>query len=173
MRRVAVLVVSMVAVVGVAGCSSPGEEPPGLTASPATSPTSAADDGADADTEAAILEAYHAYWDATVAAQRGNPDAALFADNTRGSLVEEELATARQYAELGISREGEPAFSDVVVEVDGDDADVWACVDNSAWVVPEAAGEPLGVLATGLHLERVDGAWYVTEYVSPPSDLAC
>ncbi len=174
MRRVIVTVVSMLAAaLGVAACSSSGEEPPGLTVSPTASPPTTSEDGVDADTEAAVLDAYYAYWDATVAAQRGNPDPTLFADNTRGPLVEEELATARQYAELGISREGEPAFSDVVAEVDGDGADVWACVDNSQWVVPEAAGDPLGVLPTGLHLERADGDWYVIEYVSVPSGLSC
>lgn len=171
--RVSVAAVVAAAALGLAGCSSPAEEPPGLTASPTSTSSATSTADADAETEADVLDAYHRYWAATVAAQRGNPDPTLFADNTRGALVEEELATARQYAELGISREGEPVVSDVAVELAGDTADVWACVDNSAWVVPAAEGDPAGVLPTGLHLEWLDDAWYVTEYVTPPAGFTC
>jgi len=116
---------------------------------------------------------YHRYWDATVAAQRGNPDPALFADNTSGALVELELADARQYVALGIVRQGAPSFANVTVNVAGDTATVWACVDNSKWVVPEATDAPLGVLPTGLSLERIAGAWFVTKYVEPPANFTC
>ena len=173
-RAVVVLVVGGVLTAGLVGCTSSAQEPPRLTASPTVSVTPTPEPTEDtAAEEAAILDVYYGYWAATVAAQRGNPDPTLFADNTRGQLVEEELATARQYVDLGISREGEPAISNVVVEADDEAAEVWACVDNSTWVVPEAQGELVGVLPTGLHLEFVDGAWFVTDYVSPPVDFTC
>jgi hypothetical protein len=173
-RGVVVLVIGVVLIAGVVGCTSAAQEPPGLTATPTVSLTPTPEPTEDtAVVEAAILDVYYRYWAATVAAQRGDPDPTLFADNTRGLLVEEELATARQYVDLGISREGEPEISNVVVEADDEAADVWACVDNSTWVVPEAQGESVGVLPTGLHLELVEGAWFVTDYITPPVDFAC
>lgn len=173
-RRVSLVIAGAAVIAGPAGCTSAAEEPPGLTASPTVSATPTPEPTDDtAAEEAAILDVYYRYWDATVAAQRGNPDPTLFADNTRGQLVEEELATAQQYVDLGISRDGEPTISDVLVEADEEAADVWACVDNSTWVVPEAQGESVGVLPTGLHLELMDGAWFVTDYVTPPADFTC
>ncbi len=174
MRRVIVTVASMlVAVVGVAGCSSSAEEPPGLTASPTASPTTTSENGADADTEAAILEAYYAYWDAMVAAQRGNADPTLFDGIATGPLVEEAIAEARQFADLGIVREGEPSFSDVTVEVEDATATVLACVDNSAWFVPGVEDDLADVLPGGVLLERHDDAWLVTGSVEPPGGFTC
>jgi len=168
------VVVAVGLVVGaVVGCSS-SVKPSGSTAAPTASASLSPDPSASAAAvQAAVLDVYHRYWDATVAAQRGNPDPALFADNTKGALVEQELADAKQYVSLGIVREGAPTFSSVTVEADGDQATVLACVDNSKWVVPEATGEPLGVLPTGLSLERIAGAWFVTKYVDPPASFTC
>lgn len=154
------------------GCSSSAEEPPGLTASPTPSATPTAEEVVDAD-EAAILDTYYAYWDAMVAAQRGNPDPALFEGVATGPLVEEAVAEARQFAELGIVREGEPSFADVTVEVDGDAATVLACVDNSAWVVPGVEGDLPDVLPGGVVLQRTDDAWLVTGSVQAPAGFTC
>jgi hypothetical protein len=126
-----------------------------------------------AATEAQILDAYHGYWHATVAAQRGNPDRVLFVGNTGEKLTEQEIAQATYYQKYEIVRQGEPSFSHLTVTVHGDTADVWACVDNSKWIVPEATGAAPGVLPTGLHLERTDGTWLVTEYLKLPSALTC
>ncbi len=164
-----------------AGCSSSAEEPPGLTATSTPSETTSAPDVGDADaeaaildTEAAILDTYYAYWDAMVAAQRGNPDPALFEGVATGPLVEESVAEARQFAELGIVREGEPSFADVTVEVDGDTATVLACVDNSAWVVPGVEDDLPDVLPGGVVLERGgDDAWLVTGSVQAPAGFTC
>lgn len=173
MRRVIVLVVSLAAAVGVAGCSSSGEEPPGLTASPTASPTTTSEDGVDAGTEAAVLDAYYAYWDATVAAQRGNPDPTLFEGVATGPLVEEAVAEAQQFADLGIVREGEPTFSDVTVEVEGATATVLACVDNSAWVVPGVEDDLEDVLPGGVVLEQQGDRWLVTGSVEAPAAFTC
>lgn len=173
-RRVFSVVVAVGLVVGaVVGCSS-SVKPSGSTTSPTVSASPSADPSASAAAvQAAVLDVYHRYWDATVAAQRGNPDPALFADNTKGALVEQELADAKQYVSLGIVREGAPTFSSVTVEADGDQATVLACVDNSKWIVPEATGAPPGVLPGGLHLELIGDAWFVTKYVDPPAGFAC
>jgi len=173
-RRVSLVIAGAAVIAGLAGCTSTAEEPSGSTAAPTASASLSPDPSASsAAVQAAVLDVYHRYWDATVAAQRGNPDPALFADNTKGALVEQELADAKQYVSLGIVREGAPTFSSVTVEADGDQATVLACVDNSKWVVPEATGEPLGVLPTGLSLERIAGAWFVTKYVDPPASFTC
>jgi len=116
---------------------------------------------------------YHRYWDATVAAERGNPDPALFADNTKGALVEKKLNQAKQFQEYGIVRQGAPTFSNVTVEVQGDQATVLACVDNSKWVIPGVESTVAPVLPGGLRLERIDGAWFVTDDVEPPANLTC
>jgi hypothetical protein len=173
-RAVVVLVVGGVLTAGLVGCTSSAKEPPGLTASPTVSVTPTPEPTDDtAVVEAAILEVYYRYWDATVAAQRGNPDPTLFADNTRGQLVEEKLAQARQYQEYGIVREGEPSFSNVSVEVEGDRATVLACVDNSTWIVPGVEDDLPDVLPGGLLLEQIDGAWLVTDRVEAPADFTC
>jgi len=173
-RRVFSVVVAVGLVVGaVVGCSS-SVKPSSSTTSPTVSASPSADPSASAAAvQAAVLAVYHRYWDAVVAAERGNPDPALFADNTKGALVEEKLAVATQYQKYGIVRQGAPSFANVTVEVQGDQATVLACVDNSKWIVPEATGAPPGVLPGGLHLELIGDAWFVTKYVDPPAGFAC
>lgn len=173
-RRVFSVVVAVFLVAGaVVGCSSP-VKPSSSTAAPTASASLSPDPSASAAAvQAAVLDVYHRYWDAVVAAERGNPDPALFADNTKGALVEEKLAVATQYQKYGIVRQGAPSFANVTVEVQGDQATVLACVDNSKWIVPEATGAPPGVLPGGLHLELIGDAWFVTKYVDPPAGFAC
>lgn len=177
MERMRVRVVSAVVAVVVAllaGCSSSAEEPPGLTASPTVSATPTPEPSDDtAAVEAAILEVYYAYWDATVAAQRGNPDSELFTGNATGPLVEEEVAQARQFRDLGIVREGEPAFSSVTVDQDGDTATVLACADYTTWVVPGVEDTLPDIAPSGVQLEREVGAWFVTAHVMPPESFTC
>lgn len=156
-----------------AGCSA-GDDPGQPTAEPTTTSTSVPTSTPTPDEQAAVLDVYYRYWDATVAAQRGNPDPELFADNATGSLVEEELAQARYYQEYGIVREGEPTFSQVGVTVSGDAATVVACVDQSAWDVREATGEALGVYAMATELSRLAEGWrVVTASTEQPPDLSC
>ena len=173
-RAVVVLVVGGVLMAGLVGCTSSAKEPPGLTASPTVSvtPTPEPTDDTAAE-EAAILDVYYRYWDAIVAAERGNPAPALFVGIAQGAHVEEEIAQARQFQEYGIVREGEPAFSNVTVMVDGESALVWACVDNSAWVVPDVETTVKPVQPGGVRLETIDGSWIVTETSRPPADFTC
>jgi len=173
-RRVFSVVVAVGLVVGaVVGCSS-SVKPSGSTTSPTVSASPSADPSASAAAvQAAVLDVYHRYWDATVAAQRGNPDPTLFTGNATGPLVEEEVAQAAQYQKLGIVREGEPGFSKVTVEVHGDSAEVRACVDYSNWVAAGVEDNLPDVAPAGLRLERIGDAWLVTEYVKPPADFTC
>ena len=173
-RRVFSVVVGVVVVAGaMVGCSSP-VKPSGSTGSSTMSATSSPDPSASAAAvQAAVLDVYHRYFDAVVAAERGNPDPALFADNARGALVEKELAVARQFQEYGIVREGAPTFSNVTVKVDGDSATVWACVDNSAWKVPGVKDDLPDVLPGGVVLERIDSIWLVTDLGRPPQEFTC
>lgn len=173
------------AVVGAVGlalalsaCGSDASD--GQTSDPLPAPSSSQSDSPEpeptvsaSDDEAEILAVYHAHWDARVAAQKGNPDPALFDGNTVGPLVEEEVARARTFEQYDIVREGAPSFSEVSVSVDGDFAQVTACVDFSAWVVPEAEVDPdvPEVIPSTADVERIDGQWLVTNVVE--TDLAC
>jgi len=172
-RQVFCVVVAVGLVAGtVVGCSSSSPDPSGSTTSPTVSASPSPDPSATA-VQAEVLAVYHRYWDATVAAQRGNPDPTLFTGNATGPLVEEEVAQAAQYQKLGIVREGEPGFSKVTVEVHGDSAEVRACVDYSNWVAAGVEDNLPDVAPAGLRLERIGDAWLVTEYVKPPADFTC
>jgi hypothetical protein len=65
------------------------------------------------------------------------------------------MSDSRELKGYGVVREGEPGFSKVTVVVNGDTATVFACVDNSTWVVPGAEnGNVPDVLPGGVALER-------------------
>jgi|GEM_PF-1447243 len=155
----------------------------GCTGTPAESSTSSAPTTTKATgkpsptptDEAAVLAAYRAYWDAVVQAEQGNPDRQLFAGVAEGQVVEEEIATAQQYRDLGIVREGAPTFSKETVTVDGDTATVLACVDNSDWGVSGVTADPSvpQVLPGGVVLRRTETGWIVTGTQAAPADLTC
>lgn len=161
----------------VAGCApSSGEPAPAtVSATVSASPTPSVDAEAAQreQDEAAILDVYSRYWEANVAAQRGNPDPGLFDGVATGALVEERLAEARQFQEFGIVREGQPSFSQVTVDLDGAEATVWACVDYSSWVVPDSEGDAPGVVPGGVVLNEIEGSWLAVGHVSAPEDFAC
>ena len=173
-RGVAALVVGGVVTVGLVGCTSAAQEPPGLTASSTVSvtPTPEPTDDAAAE-EAAILDVYRRFWAANVAAEGGNPDPMLYEGIAGGPAVEVELAIARQYQEQGIVKEGEPSFSEVTVVVDGDTARVGACVDHSGWVPAGASPPSPAVVPTEVVLEPVAGVWLVQDYADPTVELVC
>lgn len=152
------------------GCTSSPTDPDASASPTATAPSPTATASPTPDAEAAVLDVYDRYWDAVVASQRGNPDPALFADVATGEIVERAIITAKQYQEFGIVREGEPTFSDVSAVIDGDTAQVAACIDNSNWFVPDAP--VLGVQPSGIVLTRTGGAWLVTDSFEP-ADLTC
>ncbi len=173
-RRLGIAVTAwLVPVLIVSGCSSPGEEPPGLTATPTPSVTPATVDDDDTEAEAAVLDVYDRFWAANVEAERGNPDPALYVGIADGPAVEVELAIARQYQESGIAKEGEPVISEPVVEIDGDEARVAACVDHTGWVPAGAPAPVPGVVATEVIVNRVGDDWVVSEYVEPTLELPC
>lgn len=157
------------------GCTA--DDDPAPTSTPnvvtpsATSNASPTPD--DGEAQDAVLEAYEAYWAAVVEAQRGNPDPALFEGVASGPLVEEAVAQARQFQELGIVREGAPAFSAVKVDIEGTEATVVACVDNSEWVVPGVEDDLADVLPGGVVLEERDGTWLVVDTRRPPDAFTC
>jgi len=120
-----------------------------------------------------VLEAYDAYWQASVAAQRGDPDPQLFSGSTGDALVELELKVARSSQEGGVVREGAPTITAVDVEITGEEALVFSCVDHSTWLMPGAGGTPPGVVPTTLRMEQVDGAWLVMENVESDPSRTC
>ena len=160
---------------GLVGCTSAAQEPPGLTASPTVSVTPTPEPTDDtAGVEAAVLDAYFRYWDAVVAAERGNPDPALFAGIATGVIVERALARARQFQEWEIPHEGEPAFTDVTVEVEDATATVMACVDHTNWTVEGVDMTATDLVVPGGNvLELVDGAWIVTDEADATAVLTC
>lgn len=166
--RALMVAMTLVAASTLAGCaaeavSSPSPTPVEPEVTPTPTPT--------ADAEADVLTAYYRYWQANVESQRGNPDPALFDGVATGALVENRMAEARHFAEYGISREGEPSFSDVVVEIADESA--YACVDYSGWMVPDAVGDAPDVLAGGVELTLVDGAWLAVAHVEAPEQMTC
>ena len=168
------MVVAVFLVAGaVVGCSS-SVKPSGSTTLPTVSASLSPDPSVSAAAvQAAVLDVYHRYYDAVVAAQRGNPDPALFAGVAQGAFVEEALARARQFQTNGIVREGAPTFSNVTVTVDGESALVWACVDNSKWVIPGVESTFAPVQPGGVGLNKIDGSWVVTSVSRPPADFKC
>ena len=174
-RRVSLVIAGAAVIAGLAGCTSTAEEPPGLTASPTVSATPTPEPTEDtAAVEAAVLDAYFRYWDAVVAAERGNPDPALFAGIATGVIVERALARARQFQEWEIPHEGEPAFTDVTVEVEGATATVMACVDHTNWTVEGVDMTATDLVVPGGNvLELVDGAWIVTDEADATAVLTC
>jgi len=165
-------------VLAVAGCSGDAEPEASPTASASASassadPTPTPTPTPTEDVEAQVLRSYDAYWAATVAAQRGNPDPALFNGNTADEQRELELQIARDYQASGITREGAPTISGQDVEVTGDQAVVFACVDHSTWLVPQAGGDRIGVVPTTVRVERVAQTWLVTEFVESEADRTC
>lgn len=175
-RRPTTLVAGMAtaALVGalVAGCSPTEAEPSVVTTSPtATSTPTPTETGAP--DEAAILDTYRRYWAAVVAAQRGNPDPALFEGVATGPLVEEWVGNSRELKENGLVREGEPGFAQITVEQESDAATVFACVDFAPWIVADSGGEVPGVIPGGITVTRTNGAWLVTGEVEAPGDFTC
>ena len=70
------------------------------SAAPAPSPSSTVDSD--------VLAAYDRFWGARVAAERGNPDPALFTGVAQGAIVEDSLAVAASYAKLRHRARGRP-----------------------------------------------------------------
>lgn len=170
LRAFAVVGLGGALVAGCAGASEPGSSSaPGGSA--AVSPPSTA---WSPDDEALVRNAFHAYWDAVVAVERDGPDPTAFDGVATGVVVEQELRAAQNLADVGVSREGAPAFSDVQVQVEGDSAVVLACVDSSGWLVPgtDTTGLTL-VNPGGVALERQDGRWLVTGTAEVPQDMTC
>jgi hypothetical protein len=173
--RVFSVVVAVGLVVGaVVGCSS-SVKPSGSTTSPTVSASPSPDPSASAAAvKAQVLAVYHRYWDAAVQAQRGNLDPNPFLGVATGAIVERWMSDSRELKGYGVVREGEPGFSKVTVVVNGDTATVFACVDNSTWVVPGAEnGNVPDVLPGGVALERRDGGWIVVDSVKAPETLTC
>ncbi len=172
-RRIGALVGA--ALVVLSGCVGPAAGPTGLDPSAASSsapaPTPTASPTPDA--EAAVREAWSRWWVATVAAERGNPDPAIFEGVGTGSALEVELAIARNYVTGGIVRAGEPTFSDLVVQVDGAEAMVAACMDRTEWRPTEAPAPTDGIMPIQLRLELIDGRWLVTDYVDLTLVVPC
>jgi hypothetical protein len=166
--------VGVAAILVLAGCTGDeGDPAPSTSASTTGAPQPTA--SATSDETAAVLDTYHRYWDAVVLTEQGNADATLFDGVASGQPVEVAIATATQFKELGIVREGAPTFSQETVTVAGDSATVYACVDNTAWVIPGVADDPAvaDVLPGGVLLTRTDGVWLVTGSQQPPAEFTC
>ncbi|AYY12112.1 hypothetical protein EF847_04705 [Actinobacteria bacterium YIM 96077] len=154
--RTSVIAAVAGALVVLSGCSSDGDEPAGLDATDDASPTEEveqADDGEEAgaaEDEAMLEELFADFWDAVVAAENGpEVDYELFEGIATDEVIEERLARAREWEELGVHREGEPIIENVTVTVEGDEARIEACRDESEWLVI-ADGEPVDIETTGL-----------------------
>lgn len=151
----------------------PTPEPTTVTPEPTPTPEPTAEPEPEVDDEAAVLDVYFRYWDAAVAAQRGDPDPALFEGIVVGPLLEDELRQARNMVEWEVVREGEPGISDTTVRIDGDRAVVSSCVDYSTWVVPEADNSEVGAQGNSVELERIDDQWFVVAFVPLEVELSC
>lgn len=156
----------------VGACSPSEAEPSVVTPTPTAAPTPTPTETGVPD-EAAILDAYDRYWAAVVAAQRGNPDPALFEGIATGPLVEEWVGNSRELKENGLVREGEPGFAKITVEQEADAATVFACVNFAPWIVADSGGEVPGVIPGGITVNKTNGVWLVTGEVEAPGEFTC
>lgn len=130
------------------------------------------DEGTDADEEA-LLELFDEFWAAAVASENGpDTDPALFEDVAGPDLIEERVARAREWEELGFHREGEPALEHVTVRVNGDEARIEFCRDEQEWLVLDDEGEPFDVETSGftanvMTAERSDDKWLFMDLAGP------
>lgn len=155
-----------------AGCSGDDDSPLDA-APPATSePTEDAP-----DPEAEVLTAWEAYWKVHIASEN-NADASPepFRDVATGSVVERQLKSVRDYAEMGLVRVGAPEFRDAEVTVDGDTAVVDFCMNEDTWGA-EVDGEPVPAPDFGFRprqnrLELRDDAWLVVDS-GPSEEITC
>ncbi|MDN5559654.1 MAG: hypothetical protein L0G23_09505 [Ruaniaceae bacterium] len=158
---------------------SPTPEPTVVSTDAATESASDPDPQPTTDPESTagiedeVLDVYFRFWAAAVEAQRGNPDPALFEGLAVPELVEEEMREARNYQEWGVTREGEPGFSDTTVIVDGERAVVSSCVDYTTWVIPEAENEDVVPARSSLEMMMIDGEWLATQFLAVDGDPRC
>lgn len=121
----------------------------------------------------AALEAlYLAYWDAFVNVSNDpRIDTDLFAGITTDALAERKLSYVdRELIANDVRREGEPELSDVTVTVDGDTAQVEACLDESSWKIlhdgEEVSWEFGDPVPAPMRAERTAEGWVLTDDVA-------
>ena len=176
----AAVVVGVLGVGLVTGCTAPGTEPSPSTSPPATSPAPPSPTPTVAPEVAAaevlILEAYRAFWAAKVASyadpsQPQDPSLVVHAIDTALTDVQASIASMRND---GVRVPGAPALDPEVSELDleASVATITDCVDTTDWQpIFVATGEPavspgqstrVVALATAA---RYEGRWVIDTYV--------
>lgn len=172
-------VVGLAVVLGVvAGCSGDGD-----VDGPAPSPTTS---NGQVDAQAAVVAEIEAlftdYWKAVVTAQSGQSDEPeeLFEGLATDETTEMNVQIARRYAQQGLTRTGEPVFSDVNVDVVRDTGVVSACMDESEWQAELSDGQTLPPQELQLKPHPVmfevvnsEGGWLIGESIEPEGIITC
>jgi hypothetical protein len=175
-RAIRALLPFVLAVGVVGACSTAADEPEGLAApstqptaeTPADEPTESADDA-----ETAALEAlFEEYW-AAVAELWNDPQLEPDVIRHVATPGHSEMMLTYVHRELisnDARREGEPVIGEIVAHVDGDEARVEGCVDQSEWSLMVGDNEvPVDLGGSRPHvLEAVpsDDGWLVNDELS-------
>lgn len=163
--RIGALVAAVVAVgLLLSACGGSAKEPEGLNASdsgPATTPAETPSENPDV---AQLKELYAKYWDAYGKAASGpKTEPKLFEGVTTRDFTEEKLSEIGQFVERNHRLVGQAKLSQVTVTLNGDSAQVEACLDTSEWKIIENGktiqsdfGDPAPVV---LSAKRSDEGW--------------
>ncbi|PZF83415.1 hypothetical protein [Jiangella anatolica] len=174
--RVVSALVAAGAALTLAACSGDADEPTALETTEPAATTAAPTPTPSVDPEAAAvaaIEAQHrAYWDAVIAMENVQDEAASYAAL---KLVTTELVAQRKIADLrgmvdaNVTRDGAPVIGPPQVTVDGDTARLESCVDEGPWNAyyhGELFERELdGPEPRVFDLERADGQWLISELV--------
>lgn len=110
-----------------------------------------------------VLDKYDRFWEALQLSEQGNSDIALFDGLAHGQILNEFVQTAREREASGEPRLGEPIWvtePEVVIDEDGQGADVLACIDRGKWV-PEHVEPSTEILQYRVTFMPVYDEWVV------------
>lgn len=167
----------------VTGCSSSedegGDPIEGAETNSPDGPSQSPEDDDNSADIAALERLYQEYWDARVELENGEElDLSLYEGITTDTVVQQEGSQLQQFRDDGIRRQGEPAITDVTVEVDGDTARIEACKSETDWqvvqggdvvpnAVPESLRQPHPYLVAA---ERSGNSWLISQTSLPEEE---
>lgn len=165
-KRALYVVAAILLTIGLASCSAD-------KTSPLENPQSSATMSDSARDVAAVEDLVDSYWDAIVNSENSvDASAGQFGDVADGPFIESQLKTVRDYKSAGVRRVGDPDITKVEVAIDGDAADIRACLNEDEWTAEKDGATikapKLGPVPWGAKASRRSDIWLVTAVGVPP-----
>lgn len=164
-RGILVISATLLLVLGTSACSGDdAADKPKPTKTATTDPAAAA--------QAEVTSLVKRYWAVVVEAENtGDASPEQFDPVARGSFIELELKTIRDYNDLKLKRVGRPELTAIEVDVKGDKAAIMLCLNEDGWTAEQdgnaVEGKKFGPGPWGAEATRAGGTWLITDIREP------